>query len=155
MPAQLPEPQWLPGYCAVTEFSSRMALCSTDKSGAWHMLPTDDAVKGQRSCAKRCTHCRNCQFVSYSRSQNDCSWYAECNLRALGDNKLQTDHHSAQVKSKKIELTRPHRSRLHLQPSHAPPTALFFYHMSKTGGTALGNLLSGFAWRARKRELQQ
>ena len=153
--AQLPELQWLPGYCAVTEFSSRMALCSTDKSGAWHMLPTDDAVKGQHSCAKRCMRCRNCRFVSYSMSQNDCSWYAECNLRALGDNKFQTDHHSAQVKSDRIELTRPHRSRFHLQPSHAPPTALFFYHMSKTGGTALGNLLSGFAWRSRKRELQQ
>ena len=102
--AQLPELQWLPGYCAVTEFSSRVALCSTDKSGAWHTLPTDDAVKGQRSCAKRCTRCRNCRFVSYSMSQNDCSWYAECNLRALGDNKFQTDHHSAQVKEQAAAL---------------------------------------------------
>jgi hypothetical protein len=34
--------QWLPGVCAVTEFSSRMAVCRTDKSGAWHMMPTAD-----------------------------------------------------------------------------------------------------------------
>ena len=153
---RLSELQWLPGYCAVTQFSSRMSLCSSDKSGAWHMLPTDDAIEGRRRCAKRCTHCRNCRFVSYSRSQNDCSWYAECNLGALGDSKkFQTDHHSAQVQSDRIGLTRLRRSRPHLQPSHAPPTALLFYHMAKTGGTALRSLLSGFAWRAHKRKLLQ
>ena len=153
MPAtKLRKLQWLPGYCAVTEFSSRMAVCTTDRSGAWHMLPTEDTVEGQRSCAKRCTRCRNCRFVSYSRTQNDCSWYAECNITALGS-QLQTKHHSALVKMDRIEIARPHRSQL--EPPHAPPTALIFYHMAKTGGTALCNLLNGFAWRTRKREFQK
>ena len=112
--------QWLPGFCAVTEFSSRMAVCSTDKSGAWHMLPTDDEAAGQRGCAKRCTRCRNCRFVSYSMMDNDCSWYADCNLRALGDSP--SGHHSAQVKSGAgSELTRPPRSRVAAnRPTHHP-----------------------------------
>ena len=147
--------QWLPGVCAVTEFSSRMAVCRTDKSGAWHMMPTADEGAGRRGCAKRCRLCRNCRFVSYSMVDNDCSWYADCNLRALGDSP--SDHHSAQVKSgaRISELTRPHRSRRRGQPPHAPPTALMIYHIAKTGGTALGSLLNGHGWNARKLELQQ
>ena len=131
-----------------------MAVCSTDKSGAWHMLPTDDEAAGQRGCAKRCTRCRNCRFVSYSMMDNDCSWYADCNLRALGDSP--SGHHSAQVNSGAgSELTRPPRSRRRGQPPHPPPTALMIYHIAKTGGTALGSLLNGHGWNARKLELQQ
>ena len=144
--------RWLPGYCATTEFSSRMAVCSTDTSGAWHMLPTDDEVAGRRRCAKRCTRCRNCRFVSYSRQDNDCSWYADCRLGGLRDSP--SGHHSAQVKRGiSDELARQRQSRP--QPPHAPPTALMIYHIAKTGGTALGSLLNGRGWQARRHELRQ
>ena len=108
-----------------------MAVCSTDTSGAWHMLPTDDEVAGRRRCAKRCTRCRNCRFVSYSRQDNDCSWYADCRLGGLRDSP--SGHHSAQVKRViSGELARQRQSRP--QPPHAPPTALMIYHIAKTGG---------------------
>ena len=144
--------RWLPGYCATTEFSSRMAVCSKDTSGAWHMLPTDDEVAGRRRCAKRCTRCRNCRFVSYSRQDNDCNWYADCRLGGLRDSP--SGHHSAQIKwGRSGELARQRKSRL--QPLHAPPTALMIYHIAKTGGTALGSLLNGNGWQARRHELRQ
>jgi len=98
--------------------------------------------------------CQNCRFVSYSRSANDCSWYSECNLGALNTEYSVEGHHTAQIKSGSLKaLTRPRRIRP--SPTTPPPTALIVYHIPKTGGTALMNLLSGFAWRARKAELLQ
>ena len=96
---QLPDLRWRPGYCAVTEFSSRISGCSTDQKGAWHMQPTQNTTEGQRRCAARCLRCRNCRFVSYSRRSNDCSWYSECNLGALGSQFAAEEHHTAQVKT--------------------------------------------------------
>ena len=62
------------GTCAETEFGGD---CASDSQGAW-------AMRGALSdCVRRCRCCARCRYVSYSRHNSDCSWFASCDLAAL------------------------------------------------------------------------
>ena len=70
------------GHCGGTDgntpcesASKRMARGSwdADKSG----------VGSIAECAELCRSCEACVFVSFSRANNDCSWYAHCAMRDL------------------------------------------------------------------------
>ena len=65
----------LVGTCAVTTVGGD---CGSGERGAWHM------PHGSLSaCARRCDECARCRFVSFSRTNADCSWFSECDLDAL------------------------------------------------------------------------
>ena len=57
---------------------------SIDRSGFW-------------DCVYACTTCGACNFISYSRIANDCSWYASCRLDRLS-HRLSRDHISIAVR---------------------------------------------------------
>ena len=70
-----------PGFCAVTNDGVE-GSCARGGSGSWstqahHVLSFAD-------CAARCRLCASCRFVTYSPTEDDCSWYSRCDLRRLG-----------------------------------------------------------------------
>ena len=64
------------GSCAVTEFGA--SDCDAGTQGAW-------VLRGGSlgECARLCGCCARCHFVSYSKAESDCSWFAECDTTAL------------------------------------------------------------------------
>ena len=61
------------GLCSFTSFKRN---CSLHDSGAWKA--SRHGVFDIHSCAKLCRSCPRCQFATYSRTSNDCSWHARC-----------------------------------------------------------------------------
>ena len=65
---------WLPGYCETASIYG--AACESAASvrkgaaakGSWQL-------GSARDCIMRCSACPQCAFVSYSREEEDCSWY--------------------------------------------------------------------------------
>ena len=41
------------------------------------------SIRNMQQCLRKCLRCVNCNFVSYSAQQNDCSWYSQCNMQNL------------------------------------------------------------------------
>ena len=65
---------WLPGYCeSASIYGAACESAASVRKGA--------AAKGSwqlgsaRDCIMRCSACPQCAFVSYSREEEDCSWY--------------------------------------------------------------------------------
>lgn len=78
----------LSGYCAQTpcikhDYHTSTRSCSRAKFGCW--LAREHGIKDLADCVERCRSCRNCNYVSFSRSSahNDCSWFRKCNMSAL------------------------------------------------------------------------
>ena len=75
------------GTCAATSFSPHghrpMCKAGGAASGAWHARAEGINTLGE--CAERCRaqmpSC--CGFVSFSETQDDCSWFKECDLDDL------------------------------------------------------------------------
>jgi len=59
------------GFCRPTEYGGD---CLRGDEGAW------PGVKDLSACITRCKQCARCAVLSYSRAQDDCSWYAWCDL---------------------------------------------------------------------------
>ena len=62
----------LRGHCGVTEVGGD---CVAGQHGAW------EGVLTLQACIARCSRCPRCNYVSYSRKYDDCSWYHECATR--------------------------------------------------------------------------
>jgi hypothetical protein len=78
----------LSGYCAQTpcikhDYHTSARSCNRADFGCW--LAREHGIKDLADCVERCRACRNCNYVSFSRSSahNDCSWFRECNMTAL------------------------------------------------------------------------
>lgn len=67
---------------------------------------------GIRACAARCARCARCRYISFSRREHDCSWYAACDLERVTD-ELRLGHHSVQIKNRSGHLTESAESLLH------------------------------------------
>ena len=70
------------GCCGITDTGSD---CDTQPKGAWNT--TTFGIKSLAECARRCTNCSQCSYVSFNPAPNseDCSWYneASCDLGRL------------------------------------------------------------------------
>merc|ERR1712138_87135 len=58
------------GFCRPTEFGGN---CDSGDDGAWNRLD-------RQACVAKCEACPRCAVLSYSRKNDDCSWYAWCDL---------------------------------------------------------------------------
>ena len=58
------------GFCRPTEFGGD---CESGDDGAWNRLD-------RQACVAKCEACPRCAVLSYSRKNDDCSWYAWCDL---------------------------------------------------------------------------
>ena len=56
------------GFCGVTNLGGD---CANDVSGAWKLNSLHD-------CLVACSACAGCRHVSFSRENEDCSWFREC-----------------------------------------------------------------------------
>ena len=57
------------GYCGQTEVGGN---CETGHQGSWAGVAT------MQDCVGRCHACARCQYISFSKKFDDCSWYAAC-----------------------------------------------------------------------------
>lgn len=94
------------GFCAETEYNSGDCAASAKGSFEWpvgqrhtatHLGEHDREVGGMIDCMHKCLDCKRCNFVSFSRRERDCSWYASCNLDKISDS-FNTGHHSRRVR---------------------------------------------------------
>ena len=81
----------LAGHCGVTRVGSKCA--APGESGAWQTGPWAAQLGSLSSrkrdhqllmrCLQECSRCDTCGYISFSLSQQDCSWYASCNMSQL------------------------------------------------------------------------
>ena len=64
------------GYCDVTA-AGHKGNCKTGLLGSWIM-------DNKYECMQRCRGCAQCQYVSFSHANKDCSWFNECATDSLG-----------------------------------------------------------------------
>ena len=68
------------GYCSDTVLTCRSRdkcmHCKTGYSGSWHARRFN--ITSLDECARMCTGCQNCAFVSYLPSAASCEWFSEC-----------------------------------------------------------------------------
>ena len=71
------------GYCSETVLTCRSrdhkcTHCKTGYSGSWHARRFN--ITSLDECARMCTGCQNCAFVSYlpSAQPASCEWFSEC-----------------------------------------------------------------------------
>ena len=74
MPALLPTRAYA-GYCAATDYASP-AKCQVESTGALQITRLEQ-------CFAACMGCAKCNFMSFSKRNQDCSWYQHCTLDAL------------------------------------------------------------------------
>ncbi|KAL1507088.1 hypothetical protein AB1Y20_007947 [Prymnesium parvum] len=110
------------GFCSVT--TTGETDCDDGESGSFlfgsHLdghnvlFGNDREAKEDRMeaalarCLDRCSRCLRCRFVSFSLEKEDCSWYAECNLKELHEQNF--GFSTAEVQRKLINLSQ-HRLR--------------------------------------------
>ena len=63
------------GYCKATLYFSD---CERAEYGAWESPTT------LRECVDACQGCARCNYVSFSKSNRDCSWFHNCSFSELG-----------------------------------------------------------------------
>ena len=95
------------GYCDTTTYNS--GVCATDSKGSFHwpltrtkgrngsVAHSNKDIEGMRDCLHECLSCSGCHYVSFSRTERDCSWYRKCDLNHLGT-QWNTFHHSRKVR---------------------------------------------------------
>ena len=63
------------GFCQATEWSDGGNLlngpCPSSSHGAWWS-------RGLTGCPVGCERCKQCHFISFSPSDQDCSWFRDC-----------------------------------------------------------------------------
>ncbi len=68
------------GNCGPANISRGKAPCSQWsklRSGSWYGAAAR-GINGLRECAVWCRSCWRCNYVSYSRAADECSWYTTC-----------------------------------------------------------------------------
>ena len=68
------------GYCKDVPRGS--GDCEAGDEGSWGIKAQSDDEMA-RACLGMCAACPRCQYVSYSRVHNDCTWLYQCNLDTL------------------------------------------------------------------------
>ena len=68
------------GFCGITT-DADPGNCSVDKSQGSYLAI--HRVGGLRDCLRVCEGCASCRFISWSLSDNDCSWYSHCAFSRL------------------------------------------------------------------------
>jgi hypothetical protein len=96
-----------PGFCALT--TADAGDCMRDESGSWPLTSTATWAQARTSCIKLCATCQRCQFISYSRQNADCSWFAECDLARLQVAGIQK--HKMDFRTEKVEPRRGARAQ--------------------------------------------
>ncbi len=72
-----------PGFCGVT-LEGREGNCESETGvGMWQTRR--HRIHSFADCAVRCMLCNKCRYITYNPSEYDCSWYARCNMRKLGE----------------------------------------------------------------------
>ena len=93
------------GHCGVTEGSG---VCEIDLQGSWELNSTESSSvsAAQGACTRRCEQCRNCNYVSFSTSHHDCSWFVACEPKYMvQDGAVAETFHTVKVKAKRASKT--------------------------------------------------
>lgn len=64
------------GYCGVT--IDWEGDCALGEQGSWRAAA--NGIHDLPACAARCQRCSRCEFVSFSRKNDECGWFHECPL---------------------------------------------------------------------------
>ena len=69
-----------PGFCGVTNVLEGVQCLPTEVQGSWRLdVPHAGAARSMLGeCIGKCLSCERCRFISLSRKDRDCSWYAGC-----------------------------------------------------------------------------
>ena len=87
------------------------------QTGAWNT--TTEKIADLAACAERCRKCpETCEYISFSLRNEDCSWYASCNMSSLAP------PGAANYTSEAV------------QPTHDPSRVLYALGMSLSSGAA-------------------
>ena len=70
--SQLHDGGGTPGYCDTTDEHAEQGCSATRRKGTFTDTPNRSA------CFALCGGCERCHFVSYSRQDQDCSWFRSC-----------------------------------------------------------------------------
>ena len=80
-PGGVPSAPVRDGFCETT--TNNAGHCARDQKGSV-TLGGPLGIKTLDDCVNFCyERCRNCRVVSFSRKENDCSWFASCRMNAL------------------------------------------------------------------------
>ena len=111
------------GFCAKTDVFEGVHCSETDVKGSW----TESSLA---HCVAQCEACTRCHFVSFSPTDNDCSWFASCpKLGSGGDLTNYVGAHATwQVRHPDGSWTR-FRERLRLGRSDDPFEVLWGKHV--------------------------
>ena len=128
------------GYCGTNrtaDVAAKRASC-VSTYGRWYTPGTQPSLQ---ECARRCTACDSCRFVSFSAQTVDCSLYAACNVarltRSYGYTTLDVRHLSA---SDLLESPSP--------PISPPPPLALRHNWSAEMSAAVDDHTSG-EWHGR------
>ena len=69
------------GSCGVTLVCGTPNCCDVQAKGSWAAAALNISTLGQ--CVAKAKSCAMADFVSFSKPQNDCSWYKECDMQHL------------------------------------------------------------------------
>ena len=105
------------GYCEATKAAKQTASnCKRGHKGWWALNGPRHRSSWEAAfdyCAKRCTNCQRCRYISVSIQWNDCSWFHECDMDALknaptGFKSAMLEKRISTCKDTKWESTRIH-----------------------------------------------
>ena len=65
------------GYCATTDVT-RDDCPRIAASGSWPAR--HNGIRDLTGCVRKCQRCARCAFISFSRANDDCSWFTACRL---------------------------------------------------------------------------
>jgi len=66
------------GTCGTTTY---MESCASAASGAYNT--TTESIRTLADCKAKVTGCSNANYVSFSLTNEDCSWYSHCDMNSL------------------------------------------------------------------------
>lgn len=98
------------GYCATTDGEGD---CANGLIGSWSA--SQHGITNLAQCAAKCRTCSACNYVSFSRKNNDCSWFAACATplqHAFGGLTYRTAqvHNRTVARSRVLEVTARNRA---------------------------------------------
>jgi len=82
-----PVPGHRRGYCNITE-AGVAGDCERGDKGSSRIRRATSLEDAAGQCRAICEGCRRCRFFSYSLRWRDCSWFSDCDLRALHDGQV-------------------------------------------------------------------
>lgn len=69
------------GTCGVTLICEEPNCCDKQPKGSWAASTANISTLAE--CAAKAKSCSQANFVSFSKPQNDCSWYKSCDMQHL------------------------------------------------------------------------